>query len=557
MRTSRTDRTTVAAAIVAGGLAFANGAPAAAQPPTSLFGETVEVRVVNLEVEVTDPDGFVVTGLGPGDLRLEVDGEPVEIQYFTEIRSGTAVAPGAAPDRSPVAGVPSLVPGEPVGTSYLVFIDDYFSISRDRDRVLEALREQVALLKPEDRMAVVAWDGEITMLSSWSQSSRDLDRVLRDAQRRKAGGLARRSELRLRGGLSGADLSPFEAPPQSLGDRLDVAQISYAMRLQDQLENAVDAVSAVLRAFARPPGRKVLLLLSGGWPWDLEQYVSGQYFSGVRDRRLRDGQELFAPLVDTANQVGYTIFPIDVPGMEASELGDVSRGTLARSPSGAGDSAFARESTRHFALDRLAVATGGSALINAERLDALAEAERATRSYYWIGFTPPWRGDDRRHRVEVSTVADGLRVRTRSSYVDLSRDSELAGEVESILLFGSANGTRPLRVELGEAERVSRKVMHVSLTLALPFDELASLPGPEGGRSAQLEVRFAAIDEDGGRSEVPVYDVRFDTPEDPGPGSLARYRTTLELRRKRNRLAVAVYDPLQDTTWSATVDIQP
>jgi len=551
-----TSRAVRSAAAVALALAWSAARPAVAQAPSSLFGETVEVRVVNLEVEVTDPDGFPVTGLGPDDIRLVVDGEPVEIRYFTEIRSGTAIAPGGGKP-SPVAGVPSLEPGEPVGTSYLVFIDDYFSIARDRDRVLEALREQVALLKPEDRMAIVAWDGEVTMLSSWSQSTRDLDRVLRGAQRRKAGGLARRSELRIRGGPSGAEFAPFESAPRGLGERLDVAQISYALRLQEQLETAIDAVSAVLRAFARPPGRKVLLLLSGGWPWDLEQYVSGQYFSGVRDRRLRDGQEIFAPLVDTANQVGYTIFPIDVPGMEGSELGDVTQGRLARTSASAGDSAFARESTRHFALERVAYATGGSALLNAERLDALTEAERATRTYYWIGFTPEWRGDDRRHRVEVSTVAEGLRARARSSYVDFSRDTELAGEVESILLFGSANGTRPLRVDVGEPRRVSRRVMHVPLAIGLPFDELTSLPGPEGGRAAQLQVRFAAIDEDGGRSEVPVYEVRFDVPETPGPGALARYRTTLELRRKHNRLVVAVYDPLQDATWSATVDIQP
>ena len=47
---------------------------AASQSPEP-FGEVIDVRVVNVEVVVTDRDGNRVAGLQPGDFRLRVDGE--------------------------------------------------------------------------------------------------------------------------------------------------------------------------------------------------------------------------------------------------------------------------------------------------------------------------------------------------------------------------------------------------------------------------------------------------------------------------------------------------
>ena len=143
------------------------GTPEAA--PASIFGETVEVRVINVEVVVTDKQGLPVTGLQPGDFALKVDGAEVPIQYFTEVRGGDAIeGPPDAPVMVP--GVPQLAPGTPVGTSYLVFIDDFYPLARDRDLVIEKLSADLGRLRPEDRMAVVAYDGlQLEMLSSWSQ----------------------------------------------------------------------------------------------------------------------------------------------------------------------------------------------------------------------------------------------------------------------------------------------------------------------------------------------------------------------------------------------------
>ena len=129
------------------------GLPLEAQDESAgVFGEVVDVRVVNLEVVVTDK-GSRVTGLRPDDFILTVDGKEVAVEYFTEVLGGSAVLRG---DESEASSFPALAPGEAVGTSYLLFLDDYFSEPTHRDRLIDKLIAQLPLLNPEDRMAIVA-----------------------------------------------------------------------------------------------------------------------------------------------------------------------------------------------------------------------------------------------------------------------------------------------------------------------------------------------------------------------------------------------------------------
>src|SRR6185295_7496294 len=78
----------------------------AEQPPT--FGEAVDVRVVNVEVVVTDRDGNRVPNLLPADFRLRMDGEEVPIEYFSEIQEGRSVAESAGEGKPGAAGVQSV-----------------------------------------------------------------------------------------------------------------------------------------------------------------------------------------------------------------------------------------------------------------------------------------------------------------------------------------------------------------------------------------------------------------------------------------------------------------
>ena len=71
-------------------------------------------------------------------------------------------------------------------------------------------------------------------------------------------------------------------------------------------------------------------------------------------------------------------------------------------------------------MEFLAGITGSKAILNSARLSALGRVVEDTSSYYWLGFTPQWKGDDRHHRIELK-ARKGLKVRSRKGFSDFSR----------------------------------------------------------------------------------------------------------------------------------------
>jgi len=523
-----------------------------AEPPSGIFGEQIEVRVVNVEAVVTDKQGNRVQGLKPGDFRLKVDGKAVPVEYFNEVRGGQAIAlsEGEA-ESAAVHGLPSLAPGSPVGTSYLVFVDDYFSLGPRRDMVLRDLKEQLARLGPEDRMAIVAYDGgRVDMLSSWTSSQRQLGQAIEQAIGRRALGVARLAELRSFEASRRLTGDTFEPGPRSaFAQRLDIEELEYADRLAAQTERAVAAAASTLRGFASPPGRKVMLLLAGGWPFSPVDYVVNNPNRPILDRDVPRGEEILRPLVDTANRLGYTIYPVDVPGVEA-EVVDAS---LAGPPRGGIN---IREQEHQTTLMFTADQTGGKALLNSQSAELLQAVETDTRSYYWLGFTPSWQGNDKRHKVEVEVLKPGFKVRSREDFLDLSRRAETSMMVESAMLFGGAPDSAPLAIQVGQPVASGRREMEVPIVLAIPVDAISFVQ--VGGKyAAELELRVAAVDTGGSRAAVPVIPVTLTAESQPKAGTAVRYETRLKLRRLPHRLTLAIFDPLSGKILTGQVEVAP
>ncbi len=521
--------------------------------PTSLFGEVIDVRVVNLEIVVTEK-GERVTGLIPEDFKLTVDGREVPIEYFTEVHGGTAVRRG---DESAIGSLPALAPGTPVSTSYLLFIDEYFTIAPRRNKVLRKMIEQLPVMNPEDRMAVVAFDGKkLEMLSSWSQSVESLTRVLEAAIERPAHGLRRLSEVR-----------SFERTrdlfnPDVILDRtsrgsftLDIEEEQEAQRIANQVKRAVLAASSALRGFANPPGRKVMLMMSGGWPYNPAQWIAGDLQVAAYTSAIDYGDKLFGPLTDTANRLSYTLYPIDVPNTLYDDLTTIDRGStdaaqLTR------NRMYDRQQDERAALNIVAAETGGKPALGAASYSALEQAASDTRSYYWIGFTPTWRGDDESHKVAVKARQRGLKVRSRQGFSDLSRRTEVSMMVESSLLFGGAPSASPLYAEVKAGKKAGRGKVEVPLTVLIPISELTFLPH-EGGYVAETELRVAVQDELGNLAEIPIVPLEIVVEKLPREGELRRYETSLKMRKRKHDLIISIYDNASGKILSTRLEAEP
>ncbi|MYB20781.1 MAG: VWA domain-containing protein [Holophagales bacterium] len=438
-----------------------------------LFTDTIDVRVVNVEVVVTDPEGYRILGLEASDFELLVDGQPVAVTYFTEVDDGRAIA-SFEEGRPPASleararNVPLLTLDEPVGTNFLVFMDQFSVVRRYRERVLDRLTEELHLLRPDDRVAIVAFDGSnVSLLLDWTNSRGDIENVLHQARPEKA------------------RLSRILVPGPTFR----------------QTERALMAATATVRSFAGARGRKVMLLLADEWY--------------VQDLRSYDS------LIDAANLVGYTLYPIV---------------------------RYARYGQHRLLADE----TGGLTVTGTKPRDILGIVLDDVRYYYWLGFEPPRDEDDALHDIEVRVVGrPDLRVWSRLNYLDMSRGAEVTMLVEGSLLFGGTPGIDSLEVQFGTPERAGFRRVTLPMEVTIPLDDVTLLP--MGGKwMNELELRVSVINEHGDRSETPVSRIPILGSSAPLPGDYFVYETELLIRRREHRYIAAVYDPLTGAILSAS-----
>ncbi|MEO1366519.1 MAG: hypothetical protein AAFX50_05045, partial [Acidobacteriota bacterium] len=335
---------------------------------------------------------------------------------------------------------------------------------------------------------------------------------------------------------------------------LEQEEEQYALLLSQQVQGAVKAASATLRGFANPPGRKVMILLSGGWPNDPTRYVVTDPARAItlNQSQVVSGRQLLRPLVETANLLSYSLYPIDVPGLWNRDF-DIVDQTVEDGELRRNESAL-REDEVEFALLDMASQTGGRALIDGARTAAFERIVADTRSYYWLGFTPNWQGDDTEHEVKVRMRDRGLKARSRKGYADLSRQTEVTLMVESALRFGEAPAAVPLVAEVGRGKRSGWGKRDVPLSLQIPMDQVTFLPQSEG-LVAQLELRVAVLDERGNEAEVPVVPLTFLAKGPPEDGARATYETSLRLRNDPHDVVVSIYDRASGKIMSTKVQV--
>ena len=485
------------AAMVALGLAFPLRAQRAQEAPRvpqgEEFGETIDVRVVNVEAVVTSRSGARVRGLKAGDFKLQVEGKEVPVEYFAEVAEGNAVS---------ASGSGGLVAaGEAVGRNYLVFLDESVAIRSQRDDLLKRIKLDLALLRPGDRMAVLAFDGlHIEVLAPWTQDVAVLAAAFDKARQRPTLGL--KARVHLESPESERELLAASAAILDDGDRTgpDVRQIQL-MALEGEVisgdaysdaHKSSDAAAAALRAFEAPPGRKVMLLVSAAWT-------------------LQGGPRFFGSVVGAANRLGYAVYPVDSAqsGTYAIRVADV-----------------------------LARLTGGTALSPLDNHFFKAAVEE-TGSYYLLGFTPSWKANDRTHPVTVTVEGSGLTVRSRHGFSDLSKGTVAALRTEGILLFGGAAPDKRLFVRLGPPRPQGRE-LEVPVLLGVPSEALTLTPRGKG-YVAELPLSMAAVDEKGGRSSLRTR-LQVAIPTLPAAGNYVRFQTVFRLSRLGQRLVFTVPD---------------
>ena len=516
----------------------AGAQPPAEEPrPVQAFEEMIDVRAVNLEAVVTDSRGRRVTGLSVEDFKLFVDGVETPITLFSPVEEERRIAGevGEKADAKPAWQ----------SRNILVFLDEASMMKSRRNLVLHSVIKQIEDLSSGDQMAVVAFDGfGLEVLSDWTSDRERLVSVLKAVRQRPSSGIyvdvARRQELShdsfqaLVNSQDGYD--DYDPRGSSSANRgvpgsprgkpdFDDAAWQQPSRFQPvQLFNprylqAGEAAAGAMRGMSAPSGRKMMMLLTEGFQYPM-----------------------FAqPVIQEAQRLGYSLYPVDVKGFDTFI---VQNDVAFDAPQPFRLVSTGLDLEMNYTLTAMAAATGGKASINSSRTAALERLIEDSSSYYLIGFSPTWRGDDRRHDIRLTVSRKGLTVRTRDSYVDASRRTRLALAADASLLLGRSSEEQRVTVIVDGAEGSK-----LQISLGVPVESLAFAPREKGFR-AETPFALVVLDDKGERKPMQEAWLAVDVKELPLEGTLARFRFSVDVGKRAERIVVTVHDALSgEALW--------
>jgi VWFA-related protein len=547
--------------------------PRAQQEPLPAPAEPYVVRVELIQVFVTvvDRAGDPVTDLTAGDFELREDGRPQEIVVFEppghRAPPGAAAPPGepAAPaTAAPPAAEPSSRPGEREARTYIVVFDGTNNPSGLRfksakDAMVRFVEERFGA---GDRMAVVEMRPQLRVLCDLCESR---DKVI-DAIRSAA----------FLPGSGGQELLPLitntiTGTAIRSGERA-LQQLENLARFNEMLERSgqrefYDNLSALAKGVSRLPGRKYLLLFSGGFPF----LRATEQIYGFIDPIPGPFRDLVNGMART-NTAIYTLDIGDEAVVADVERGDNLRLQMARvgidentleylgldSIAYGGDPMLSRQT-----LAVLAGETGGRFVTDRNYDRALASIDRELLAAYTLGYYPrEAREDGRFRRIEVSVKGRPLlEVQHRTGYFSPKPYRAMDPEERQAQLADAALGRvqrrdLPLASGIGFLPGESGDTM-AAITLDVPLRGLERRPEEDGGGYV-LDVVLTANDASGRQvdSISKQVEARPDPSNPPPPDGGLRLVEALTLPPGSGQVRLVVRDHQRGSTTTQQQELQ-
>ena len=567
--------------------------PEPAPEAPSTFAETIDVRVVNVDVWVTDRDGNPVTGLAADDFEVRENGRPVELSNFFEFTDGLDASARERAASARRDGQPSdlnrFIPAEPPPPehrlSLMVYIDNNNLTPTDRNRLLPFLRNFLSVqLSPYDRAMLAVYDSgsfEVALpftTEAWrvAEATGEVARVIGSRDRIESQRLDILREI-------DDDMVRYNAVIELVRD--------FAAQVRSEVDASIANVDNAIRTMAGLPGRKAILYISNGLPMrpaeDLFRAIeerfsdsrgrwrtapqAGSLFANARsidaanaslEAYQYDLARRFDELASLANANGVTFHSVAAAGARISGMNTAD---LRFSSS----IEFSRAANLEEPLLRLADRTGGRAIVNTRNFaggfDRIASD---LQNRYSLGYSPTHieRGDT--HRIEVELTDEARRrygrrlsIRHRDSYVDKPASARMADLTLAALSMGEAANpmgvqVAPVRGPGGEA-RLENGDIQSRMLVAIPIGPLTLAPTADG-HEARVRLWVQVIDEEGRVSEVTEHPVPVLVKE--GEIEDARelswpFAVDVVTAPGPHRVAVGVRDDLAATTSVVTFDL--
>ncbi|MGC8915522.1 MAG: VWA domain-containing protein [Thermoanaerobaculum sp.] len=475
------------------------------------FVTGTEVRVVNVEVVVTEASGNPVTDLTPKDFVVLEDGQPVEVtNFFKVVQAQPQLAVnegGSTLDRS----------DERFRRRLVLVVDNNFLDPATRSRALEKAKEFLTqTVVGEGEWAVAAIGEDLQYLLPFTTDTFRVAAALDEVSRLPSFATRHRLDFRLENDPIRSQYLQTEEPTRAtrydIGQTQRFASQERARRNLQSFAVTARVLGGLMRSYSSFGGRKAVVLLTGS----MEFHPEAQYLvsndpktwsdTGLTDRAQsdpaleslkRDTEEVLQALVRAANASGFQLYVINARGLESPlRLHDVENRQLGMVKNLGTFTAPPETSDPETAPLTLVQGTGGLYLRSNQLEKPLARVLEDTSTYYSLGYTPNRRPDRQFHSITVKVQRPGVKVRHRLGYLDLPEDEKLAQELATPLTFPKPKGDLPVELAL-EERGPEGKEFRMAARVTVPLSSLVFVPQPGGGVAASCTVFLAVYNEKG------------------------------------------------------------
>jgi VWFA-related protein len=533
--------------VLALAVAVAFAAPAQETPQ---LAESIEVRVTNVDVIVTDRSGKHITGLTSDDFEVFEGGKPQPISNFYEITAETKM---------------DEVPPERNRRRIVVFVDNFTTTPLLRNHALQAFERSLdTLMRPEDEVMLVFWNEGMDVVTPLTSDRALLKTRFREAAKRSAGGttlqFGKRTLLMLAKRLLDEANNAYTGRSHKEAYAMAVESArAHGETLWSAGTMMIDDMKSTITMLAGVEGKKAFIFIGAELPenpaLELFEEIDSMFFYYIQNiipAHLRDTERrLVLPMADLArhaNANGVTMYMVDAS--DRARMADASN----YEPNDMATVNQAEINTSR-GLRQIAWSTGGIAIPTGKSFgSALQTVATDLSSYYSLGYRSP-DGESDTRQISVKVKRAGLRVRTRDSYIRKSDSDQIRDRlIANVFHAGRIASDFEVTLDTGRIERKDNGRSLIPLVVTFP-SSITLIPDAENNLAGEFEVSIVTGLETGALSRVStrVHPLKFTPADKPRLDALKTFsfRAPLEVGKGPQIVSVAVTDKLAGTTGFA------
>ncbi len=526
---------------------------AVAQQDTSLpkLTETIDIRLINIDVVVTDRKGNPITGLTRDDFTLYENGVAKTVTNFFEVAAPPAPAIPAVAD--PAAPPPAPAPRQEIPENMrrrIIFYVDNLSLAPfSRNRVFKDMKQFAQnVMRPGDEAMIATFNRSMKVRTPFTRDAVLIQQTLDIIAGESGLGLSGRSSMR--------DVQNRIRDAQYYEEGLAAAR-TYAEEVNHDLRTSVESLNALMSTLAGVEGKKILVLTTEGFPMQPGREMFYQLEETAREKNWQGQGTLLEGLAfnatsyiqsiaKTANANGITMYAIHAGGLGAGMDGASAEHSRATSYNVA--SAAVSNSTE--SLQTIAEMTGGLASVNTNNFSAaFTRIGRDLDSYYSLGYRAGTERVDRQRSIAVRVNNKNYVVRNRRTFVEKSTFAEMSDRVIANLLYKTKANDLKIVVKAGQPQPAD-DLYRVPVEVQIPMESLTLLPQGEaymGGFSVYVVVG----NKDSDMSDVAhkTHQIRVSAEEYPKiKGKYYAYTLDLLMEKGLNKISVGVVDDVSNVS---------